>query len=78
MTRRIKPLDTAESCRKECERLYRLAWKGEIDWADAHEAAGVLGRLFNMNGGSADDGSAEQGEATWNDVGKNALHGRKA
>ncbi len=72
MTRRIKPLDTPESCRKECEQLYRRAWKGEIAWADAHEAAGVLGRLFNMNGGSADTGAAN-GEATWSDVGKNAL-----
>ncbi len=72
MTRRIKPLDTAESCRKECERLYRLAWKGEIAWADAREAAAVLGRLFNMNGGTEE--GAANGEAKWSDVGKNALH----
>ncbi len=73
MTRRIKHLDTPEGCRKECAELYRRAWKGEIGWADAHEAAEVLGRLFNMNGGSADTGAAN-GEAKWNDVGKNALH----
>ncbi len=73
MTRRIKPLDTPESCRKECERLYRLAWKGEIAWHDAQEAAAVLGRLFNMNGGSTESGAAN-GEAKWEDVGKNALH----
>ncbi len=49
--------------------MYRLAWKGEIDWKDAHEAAAVLTRLFKMNGGSE-----KQGEAKWEDVGKNALH----
>ena len=69
MTRRIKPLDTPESCRKECERLYRLACKGEIAWQDAHKAAGVLAWLFIMNGGTE-----QQGEAKWRDVGKNALH----
>ena len=68
MTRRIGHLDTPESCRQECERLYRRAWKGEIAWQDAIEAAGVLARLFNMNGGTE-----KQGEAKWNDVGKNAL-----
>ena len=67
MTRRIGHLDTAESCRKECARLYQLAWKGEIAWGDAQEAAAVLERLHNMNGGT------KPGEAKWNDVGKNAL-----
>ena len=61
MTRRIGHLDTPESCRKECEQVYRRAWKGEIAWHDAQEAAAVLGRLFNMNGGSADDGGAANG-----------------
>ena len=72
MTRRIGKLETPESCRQECEQVYRRAWKGEIDWKDAHEAAGVLAvlaRLFNMNGGTE-----KQGEAKWSDVGKNALH----
>ena len=72
MTRRIKPLDTPESCRKECERLYRLAGKGEIHWQEAEGGAAVLERLFNMNGGGAELG-ADTGEAKWNDVGKNAL-----
>ncbi len=66
--RRIGHLDTPDKCRQECARLYRLAWKGDIAWRDAHEAAAVLARLFNMNGGSADTG-----EAKWSDVGKNAL-----
>ena len=68
MIRRIKHLDTPEGCRKECAELYRRAWKGEIGWADAHEAAAVLERLHSMNGGAAN------GEAKWEDVGKNALH----
>lgn len=67
--RRIGHLDSPDKCRKECERLYRLAWKGEIAWPDAREAAAVLARLFNMNGGTE-----EQGEAKWSDAGKNALH----
>ena len=71
--RRIGHLDTPDKCRQECERLYRLAWKGDIAWQDAHEAAAVLARLFNMNGGRADHGAAN-GEAKWEDVGKNALH----
>ncbi len=69
MTRRIGHLDTPDKCRQECERLYRLAWKGEIDWKDAHEAARVLATLFNLNGGDS-----EQTEVKWGDVGKNALH----
>ncbi len=68
MTRRIRKLETPESCRQECELLYRLAWKGEIDWRDAHEAAAVLARLFNMNGGTE-----KQAEGEWGDVGKNAI-----
>ena len=68
MTRRIGHLDTPEKCRQECEQVYRRAWKDEISWKDAHEAAGVLARLFKMNGGAE-----EQGEAKWRDVGKNAV-----
>ena len=68
MARRIGHLDTPESCRLECERLYKLAWKGEIDWQDAHEAAAVLAQLFNMQ-----RGNNEQAEVNWSDVGKNAL-----
>ena len=70
MTRRIGHLDTPDKCRQECERMYKLAWKGEIDWRDAHEASGVLERLFNMYGGNN-----EQAEVNWSDVGKNALRG---
>ena len=69
MTRKIGKLETPESCRQECVKVYRLAWKGEIDWKDAHEAAAVLTRLFKMNGGAE-----KQGEAKWSDVGKNAVH----
>ncbi len=69
MTRRIGKLETPESCRKECERVYRRACKGEIDWKDANEAAAVLARLFTMNGGTE-----KQAEGGWSDVGKNALH----
>ncbi len=69
MTRRIGKLDTAESCRRECEQVYRRAWKSEISWRDANEAAAVLDRLFNMSGGDR-----EQREAKWSDVGKNAIH----
>ncbi len=70
MARRIKPLDTPESCRKECEQLYRRAWKGEIAWGDVHEAAAVLERLSSM---IPTNGDQEQGEAKWQDVAKNAL-----
>ncbi len=69
MTRHIGKLETPESCRKECERLYKLASKGEIDWQDAEKGAAVLTRLFKMNGGNS-----EQTEGKWGDVGKNALH----
>ena len=69
MTRRIGHLDTPDKCRQECEQVYRRAWKGEIDWRDAHEASGVLARLFNMNGGTE-----KQAEVNWSDVGKNAVH----
>ena len=68
MTRRIGKLETPESCRQECAKVYRRACKGEIAWKDAHEASGVLARLFKMNGGTE-----EQGEAKWSDVGKNAI-----
>ncbi len=68
MHRRIGKLETPESCRQECEQVYRRAWKGEIAWKDAHEASGVLARLFNMNGGTEN-----QTEVNWSDVGKNAL-----
>ena len=68
MTRRIGHLDTPESCRKECEQVYKRAWKGEIDWKDADGAAAVLARLFNMTGGNE-----KQAEGEWGDVGKNAL-----
>ncbi len=67
--RKIGKLDSPEKCRKECEQVYRRAWKGEIDWKDAHEAARVLVSLFNMSGGDR-----EQREVKWGDVGKNALH----
>ena len=69
MARRIGHLDTPENCRKECERVYRLAWKGDVTWQEAQEAAAVLERLFNMYGGNN-----EQAEVKWADVGKNALH----
>ncbi len=69
MPRRIGHLDTPDKCREECERVYRLAWKGEIDWKDAHEASRVLATLSNLNGGDS-----EQTEVKWGDVGKNALH----
>ena len=67
--RKIGKLDSPEKCRKECEQVYRLAWKDKIAWKDAHEAARVLANLFNMNGGGS-----EQTEVKWSDVGKNALH----
>ena len=71
--RRIGHLDTPEKCSRECERVYRLAWKGKIAWPDAQGAAAVLERMWKMVGGSAGAGAAEQGEAKWEDVGKNAL-----
>ena len=71
MARRISKLDTPEKCTEECERVYRLAWKGRIAWPDAQGAAAVLERMWKMVGGSAD--AAEQGEVKWSDVAKNAL-----
>ena len=68
MTRRIGLLDTPESCRQECVKMYKLACKGEVTWQEAQEAAQVLERLFNMYGGNN-----EQAEGNWGDVGKNAL-----
>ena len=72
MTRRIGKLDTPEECTKECARVYREARKGEVSWLDAQGAAAVIQRLWTMLGGSTESG-AEQGEASWSDVGKNAL-----
>ena len=72
MTRRIGKLDTPEKCSQECEKVYRRAWKGEISWPDAQGAAAVIQRLWTMLGGRAVDGAAN-GEAKWEDVGKNAL-----
>ena len=69
MTRRIGKLDTPEQCTEECARVYRKAWKGEVSWPDAQGAAAVIQRLWTMLGGRG----GEQGEAKWNDVGKNAL-----
>ncbi len=74
MTRRIGKLDTPEECTKECARVYREARKGEVSWPDAQGAAAVIQRLWTMLGGRADTGGAANGEAKWNDVGKNALH----
>jgi hypothetical protein len=68
MTRRIGHLDTPERCRQECERLYKLAWKGEIPWSDVDGAAALLERLHNMYGGNN-----EPAEGNWGDVGKNAV-----
>ena len=68
MTRRIGHLDTPERCRQECEKLYKLASKGDIPWPNAEKGAAVLERLHNMNGGNN-----EQGEGNFGDVGKNAL-----
>lgn len=67
--RRIGKLDTPEKCTEECARVYRKAWKGEVSWPDAQGAAAVIQRLWTMLGG----GTKEQGEAKWEDVGKNAL-----
>ena len=71
--RRIGRLDTPERCSRECERVYRKAWKGEVSWSEAQGAAVVIQRLWTLLGGRADDGAAN-GEAKWKDVGKNALH----
>ena len=68
MTRRIGHLDTPESRLLECERLYKLAWKGDVTWQFAQDAAVVLERLHNMYGGNN-----EPREGNWSDVGKNAL-----
>ncbi len=70
MTRRIGKLDTPEKCTEECARFYRLAWKGEVSWPEAQGAAAVIQRLWTMLGGSTEGAN---GEAKWNDVGKNAL-----
>ncbi len=72
MTRRIGKLDTPEQCTEECARVYRRAWKGEVSWPDAQGAAAVIQRLWTMLGGGTESG-AEQREAKWKDVGKNAL-----
>ena len=77
MTRRIGKLDTPEQCTEECARVYRKAWKGEVSWPDAQGAAAVIQRLWTMLGGRVDadaDVGAANGEAKWEDVGKNALH----
>jgi hypothetical protein len=68
MTRRIGHLDTPDKCRKECERVYKQAWKGDVTWQEAQEATAVLERLSNMCGGNN-----EQAEGNFGDVGKNAL-----
>ncbi len=73
MPRRIGKLDTPEECTKECARVYWEARKGEVSWPDAQGAAAVIQRLWTMLGGRADNG-AVNGEAKWEDVGKNALH----
>jgi hypothetical protein len=72
--RRIGHLDTPEKCTRECELVYRLAWKGKIAWPEAQGAAAVLERMWKMVGGRAVDGAAN-GEAKWEDVGKNAVRG---
>ncbi len=72
MTRRIGKLDTPEKCTEECARVYREARKGEVSWPDAQGAAAVIQRLWTMLGGRAETGGTN-GEAKWNDVGKNAL-----
>ena len=68
--RRIGRLDTPDKCKRECARLYRAAWKGEIAWSDAREAAAVLERLSNM---LAENGDREHGGGKFSDVGQNAL-----
>ncbi len=73
MTRRIGKLDTPEQCTEECARVYRKAWRGEVSWPDAQGAAAVIQRLWTMLGGLAQRDAAN-GEAKWEDVGKNALH----
>ncbi len=77
MTRRIGKLDTPEKCTKECAHVYREARKGEVSWSDAEGAAAVIQRLWTMLGGrNSENGltGAANGEAKWEDVGKNALH----
>ncbi len=73
--RRIGRLNTPEKCRHECERVYRLAWKGKIAWPEAQGAAAVLERLAKMIGIATCD--SEQGEAKWKNVGANAIRGSK-
>ncbi len=68
--RRIGRLDTPERCSRECERVYRKAWKGEVSWPEAQGAAAVLERLSKM---IAVKGDQEQREAKWSDVGANAI-----
>ena len=69
--RNIGKLDTAEKCREECAKVYRLASNGKIPWQEAQEAAALLTQLFNMMNG----GNEKQTEVNWGDVGKNALRG---
>ena len=68
MIHRIGHLDSPDKCRKECERVYKKAWKGDVTWQEAQEAMAVLERLFKMSGGNN-----EQAEGKWGDVGKNAV-----
>ncbi len=70
--RRIGRLDTPDKCTRECELVYRLAWKGKIGWPEAQGAAAVLERLSKMIAGKGDQ---DQREAEWIDVGKNAVRG---
>ncbi len=72
MTRRIGKLDTPEQCTEECARVYKKAWKGDCSWPDAQGAVAVLQQLWAMLGGRTESGAAN-GEAKWEDVGKNAL-----
>ena len=68
MTRRIGPLDTPEKVRHECVRVYRDAWEGTIPWADAYQAAAILGTLETMIAVNGDDTGED-----WSDVGKHAI-----
>lgn len=77
MTRRIGKLDTPEQCTEECARFYRAAWKGEVSWPDAQGAAAVIQRLWTMLGGRTERDAAN-GEASWQNVGANALRRSKA
>ena len=74
--RRIGKLDTPEKCTEECARVYRKAWKGEVSWSDAQGAAAVLERLAKMIGIASCD--SKQREASWKNVGSNALRRSKA